>query len=95
MSKKPRNDKTGKFLSEGKESQMIRLDKDVADLGREEIQTRVSQGVVLEKMAEAIFAVMNHLYSQDFIEESRKVEIDVDELYNFFETFREEDLEEN
>jgi len=42
MSKQTRNDK-GRWLDEGKESGTIRLDKDVVDLGREVIQTRVHQ----------------------------------------------------
>lgn len=40
MSDQTRNQK-GRWIDEGKESATIRLDKDVVDLGREEIQNRI------------------------------------------------------
>ena len=80
MSNQERNQK-GRWIDEGKESGTIRLDKDVVDLGREEIQTRVRQDTKNEDLWEAIdhldtaIAYIFQLLKQDWKETGDEMKI--------------------
>lgn len=90
MSEKPRNEKSGKFLPEGKESQMIRLDKEIADLGREEIQKLVRQRteeneLILQTLSVVIrYLNENDVGFEEFITEDSHDEETVEKFYAKF-----------
>lgn len=91
----PRNDK-GRWQDTGKESEVVRLDKDIADLGREEIQKLVRQRTEEnELLKDTLSVIVRYLNEQDegfeeFITEDPVVEGQprdeeiVDKFYNTF-----------